>query len=97
MQMPPAMVYAKGPSFMQQQQQRMEVTVPVPEARVRPSLPVTVHFSDGAQTSLDVSANMIALGSLSPQGRSDVRARTVCPMGHLHAWDAVHVLDSLCS
>jgi hypothetical protein len=46
MQMPPAMAYAKGPSFMQAQQQRMEVTVPVPEARVRPSLHVRTYFSD---------------------------------------------------
>lgn len=84
MQMPPAMAYAKGPSFMQQQQQRMEVTVPVPEARVRSSLPVTVYFSDGAQASLDVSAIIIAGVSLLPQSRSDVRARTVCPKGQLH-------------
>ena len=35
MQMPPAMAFPKGnPSFMPPQQQRMEVTVPVPEARV---------------------------------------------------------------
>ena len=81
MQMPPAMAYAKGPSFMQAQQQRMEVTVPVPEARVRPSLPVTVHFSDGAQTSLDVSADMIALVSLSPQSRSDVLAALCAQWG----------------
>lgn len=35
MQMPPAMAFPKGnASFMPPQQQRMEVTVPVPEARV---------------------------------------------------------------
>ena len=35
MQMPPAMAFPKGnASFMPAQQQRMEVTVPVPEARV---------------------------------------------------------------
>jgi len=36
MHMPSAMAYPKGgPSFMPAQQQRMEVTVPIPEARVR--------------------------------------------------------------
>ena len=39
MQMPPPMAYAKGAPFMQAQQQRLEVTVPVPEARVSSGLP----------------------------------------------------------
>ena len=39
MQMPPPMAYAKGAPFMQAQQQRLEVTVPVPEARVSNGLP----------------------------------------------------------
>ena len=39
MQMPPPMAYAKGAPFMQAQQQRLEVTVPVPEARVSDGLP----------------------------------------------------------
>lgn len=38
MQMPPPMAFPKGGSFMPQQQQRMEVTVPVPEARVSTSV-----------------------------------------------------------
>ncbi len=39
MQMPPAMAFPKGNSaFLPPQQQRMEVTVPVPEARVSESL-----------------------------------------------------------
>ena len=43
MQMPPPMAYAKGAPFMQAQQQRLEVTVPVPEARVSNGLPTCVH------------------------------------------------------
>ena len=36
MHMPPAMAFPKGGlSFMPAQQQRMEVTVPIPEARVQ--------------------------------------------------------------
>ena len=43
MQMPPPMAYAKGAPFMQAQQQRLEVTVPVPEARVSNGLPTWVQ------------------------------------------------------
>ena len=43
MQMPPPMAFAKGAPFMPQQQQRMEVTVPVPEARVSALLAGRLH------------------------------------------------------